>query len=225
MPAIRRLARWVKAETRHELPWIFGASFLFNLTANLFNISYTPYLYSIGIGSAAIFLVNMGNNLAQAVSFPLSGSLSETKGVDRVVHWSTYIRSVGYLAVVGFALVPQIQSGALGANFLAYAVMGASIAFYSTASSLILFRALRGRDAGRLLGVNGALGGVAAVGGGALAAALAVVGSFALTFLVSGVLLLFSLPLWTAARLADERRRSAGPVRGASGTGGDRSAA
>jgi MFS family permease len=88
-----------------------------------------------------------------------------------------------------------------------YGVIGAAIAVYSTASTLILFRGLVGRDAGSLIGVNNALGGVAAVGGAALSGFLAIFGSFRLVFLVSGGLLLVSLPLWTAASVAYTRRR------------------
>jgi MFS family permease len=205
----RRFGRWVREELRHELPLILAASFLFNLTANLFNISYTPYLYSAGVGVASIFLINFGNNLTQGVAFPISGRLAGLRGADRMVHWSTYLRSVGYLAVVGFALVHLPTAPSLGLNTVAYAVLGGSIAFYSTASSLILFRALHRRDAGRILGINSALGGLAAVGGGVAAGALSLVGSYSLTFLVAGVGLLASLPLWTAAHLAGEGRRTA----------------
>ncbi|EQD42324.1 Major facilitator superfamily MFS-1, partial [mine drainage metagenome] len=46
--AVRRFLVWARREIRHELPLIFGAGFLFNFASNLFNISYTPYLYSVG---------------------------------------------------------------------------------------------------------------------------------------------------------------------------------
>ena len=205
---VRRFRRWVGEEVHHELPLILAASLLFNLSANLFNISYTPYLYSVGIGAAAIFLVNVGNNVAQGVAFPFSGNLTSRLGADRIVHSSTYLRSLGYLAVAGFTFVPAMLGGNFGPNVLAYAVMGAAIAFYSTASSMILFRALTGRDAGSLLGLNSALGGLAAVGGAVLSGVLSVFGSFRLTFIVSAVALLVSLPLWSAAEVAYVRRRA-----------------
>lgn len=203
----RRLRRWAREELRHELPLIMIASFLFNLSANLFNISYTPYLYSAGLAAASIFLVNLSNNFAQTLVFPLTGGLANRLGSDRLVRRATYFRSLGYLATAGFTLVAFSRAGVLDANLATYAVLGVSIAVYTTTSSLILFRGLAGRDAGSLLGVNSALGGGAAVAGAGLSGLLAVFGSFRLVFLVSGGILLASLPLWAAASTASARRR------------------
>jgi MFS family permease len=207
-----RFRRWVKEEMHHELPLILGATLLFNLSSNLFNISYTPYLYSVGVGAAAIFLVNFANNFAQSFSFPASGNLSGRLGPDRLVVRSTYLRAVGYLAVAGFTFAPVFGRGAFGLNVVAFGLLGAAIAFYSTSSSMILFRALPGRDAGRILGLNSALGGLAAVGGAALSGVLSVFGSYRLTFLVSAGALLASLPLWAAAYVAYQRRTKSSAV-------------
>jgi MFS family permease len=205
--AFSRFRKWARAELHHELPLIMFASFLFNLSGNLFNISYTPYLYSAGLAASAIFLVNLSNNVAQTFIFPLTGGLSTRMGPDRLVQRATYLRAIGYLATAGFTFAAFSSPGAFEANIVVYGVIGAAIAVYSTASTLILFRGLVGRDAGSLIGVNNALGGVAAVGGAALSGFLAIFGSFRLVFLVSGGLLLVSLPLWTAASVAYTRRR------------------
>ena len=209
-----RFRRWARAELHHELPLIMIASFLFNLSANLFNISYTPYLYSAGLAASSIFLVNLSNNFTQTIIFPFTGGLSTRTGPDRLVQRATYLRSIGYLATAGFTFAAFSEPGAFEANLAVYALLGGAIAVYTTASSLILFRGLVGRDAGSLIGVNTALGGGAAVAGAALSGALAIFGSFRLVFLVSGGLLLVSLPLWTAASVAYTRRKW-GPPRAA----------
>lgn len=202
-----RLRNWARAELHHELPLIMIASFLFNLSANLFNISYTPYLYSAGLAASSIFLVNFSNNFAQTLVFPFTGGLSVRSSADRLVQRATYLRSIGYLATAGFTFVVFARPQAFEANLAVYALLGGAIAVYSTASSLMLFRGLVGRDAGSLIGLNTALGGVAAVAGAGFSGVLAVFGSFRLVFLVSGGLLLVSLPLWTAASVAYARRR------------------
>jgi MFS family permease len=204
--SVRRFRTWIREEVHHELPLIFAATLLFNLSSNLFNISYTPYLYSLGVGAASIFLVNLANNSAQAVVYPASGSLTSRIGPDRLVGRATYLRSLGYLGVAGFTFLPLVAFAAFVANVLAFAVLGVAIAFYSTASSILLFRALEGRDAGRLLGFNSALGGIAAVAGAALSGILSVFGSYRLVFLVSAGALLVSLPIWSAATVAYARR-------------------
>ncbi len=204
---LRRFRAWVRAEVHHELPLIMAAGFLFNLSSNLFNISYTPFLYSAGLAASSIFLVNLSNNFAQTLLFPFTGGLSVRSGPDRLVQRATYLRSIGYLATAGFTFAAFSEPGAFEANLVIYGVLGAAVAVYTTASSLILFRGLVGRDAGSLIGVNTALGGVAAVAGAGLSGILAVFGSFRLVFLVSGGLLLVSLPLWTAASVAYTRRR------------------
>ncbi len=204
---IRRLVRWAREELRHELPLILLGGFLFNLSSNLFNISYTPYLYSAGLAATSIFLVNLSNNTAQTFVFPITGPLANRLGADRLVQRATYVRGIGYLATAGFAFLALSRSQSFGSNFAVFAVLGAAIAVYTTASSLMLFRALQGRDAGSLLGVNSALGGGAAVAGAGLSALLSAFGSFALVFFVSGGILLASLPLWTSATLAYGRRK------------------
>ena len=206
---LARFRAWAKEELRHELPLILLASFLFNLSANLFNISYTPYLYAAGLAASSIFLVNLSNNFVQTLVFPLTGGLSNRVGVDRLVGRATYVRSLGYLATAGFAFVSLTRANALGANVVVYGLLGGAVAVYTTASSLMLFRGLGRRDPGRLLGVNSALGGVAAVGGAGLSGILALVGSFRVVFLVASGLLLASLPLWAAATIAYARRRDA----------------
>jgi len=206
---VARFRAWAKEELRHELPLILLATFLFNLSANLFNISYTPYLYATGLAASSIFLVNFANNFVQTLVFPVTGGLANRVGVDRLVGRATYLRSLGYLATAGFAFVALSHGTALGANALVYGLLGGAVAVYTTASSLMLFRGLGHRDPGRLLGVNSALGGVAAVSGAGLSGVLALVGSFRIVFLVASGLLLVSLPLWTAASLAYGRRRDA----------------
>jgi len=202
-----RFRKWAKEELHHELPLVMAGMFLFNLAANLYNISYTPYLYSIGLGVAAIFLVNFSNNFAQVLIYPASGHLSNRFGPDALVRWSTYLRSLGYLGTAGFTFAVILHRESFAANLLVYGILGAAIAIYTTSSSLVLFRGLEGRDAGGLLGVNSSLGGVAAVLGAALSGILAVYGSYRLVFLVAAGALLASVPVWTAAGVAYWRRK------------------
>jgi MFS family permease len=201
-----RFRLWVREEMHHELPLLMGAMFLFNLGANLYNITYTPFLVSLGLGASSIFLVNLSNNFAQTLLFPVSGAWSTRFGPDRLVRAATYVRSLGYLGTAGFTFVLLVAPGAFVANLLVFGVLGAAIAIYTTASSLILFRGLERRDAGGLLGINSALGGGAAVLGAALSGVLAVFGSFRLVFLVAAGALLISVPLWAAATVAYQRR-------------------
>lgn len=209
---LRRLRAWARAELHHELPLVLISTFLFNLAANLYNISYTPYLYSAGLTAASIFLVNLSNSSAQTVLFPFTGGLSNRLGPDRLVQWSTYLRSIGYLATAALTLLLLSSSEAYHANIAIYALLGGSVAVFTISSSLMLFRGLPGRDAGSLLGVNSALGGTAAVLGAGLSGVLSYYGSYRLVFLVAGGALLASLPLWTAASVAYSRRRFARPA-------------
>ncbi len=208
--AVRRFRTWAKEELHHELPLVFAATFLFSLSANLFNITYTPYLVSVGLAASSIFLVNFSNNFVQMLVFPVSGGLVGRFGSDRLVQRATYLRSLGYLTTAGFTFFVVARTGAFTENLIVFGILGGAIAVYTTASSLMLFRGLEGRDAGSLLGVNSALGGVAAVTGAGLSAVLAEFGSYRLVFLVSAGALLTSLPLWTAASVAYLRRKHGG---------------
>jgi MFS family permease len=205
--AYRRFRVWAREELHHELPLVFAGAFLFSLSANLYNISYTPYLVSVGLVASSIFLVNFANNFVQMLVFPISGGLVARFGSDRLVQRATYLRALGYLATAGFTFYLVSRDGAFEENLLVFGVLGGAIAVYTTASSLMLFRGLEGRDAGSLLGVNSALGGVAAVAGAGLSAVLASFGSYRLVFLVSAGALLASLPIWSAASVAYARRK------------------
>ncbi|MHB8352258.1 MAG: MFS transporter, partial [Thermoplasmata archaeon] len=203
----RRLGRWALQEMREEIVLIMVAGFLFTFASSLFNTSYTPYMESVGISSAAIFLVNGGNNTAQGLFFPFSGAMAAREGSDRLVRQSTYFRSLGYLAMAGFTFLPVGIGIAFGGNLIVFASLGAAIALYSTASTLLLFRGLEGHGAGTLLGFNSALGGLAAVLGAGLSGLLSYYGSYRLTFLAAAGALLVSLPVWGAVEVAYGRRR------------------
>ena len=203
-----RLRQWAQEELRHEIPLVLGAMFLFNFSATLFNITLTPYLTSVGVEASSVFLINLANNSCQAVLFPFSSTFTNRFGPDRLVRWSSYVRSLSYLATAGFALLLLFGPAALVANAVSYAVAGGAIAFFSIASSTLLFRCFRGGDSGRILGANSALGGVAGVAGAATSGVLALFGSFSLVFLISAGALLTSLPLWTAATVAYRRRQA-----------------
>lgn len=208
--AFSRLRTWAREELHHEIPLVLASMFLFNFAANLFNISLTPYLTSVGVGVSAIFLINLANSSTQGALFPFSGVVTNRLGPDRLVRLSSYVRALSYLATAGFALALLVGPEAFAANVLSYAVAGGAVAFFTIASSMMLFRSLRGRDSGRILGANSALGGVAAVAGAATSGVISLFGSFDLVFLVAAGALLASLPLWTAATIAYDRRR--GPV-------------
>lgn len=208
--SFHRLRTWAREELHHEIPLVLGAMFLFNFSANLFNISFTPYLTSVGVAASSIFLINLSNNTAQGVLFPFSGGITSRAGPDRLVRLSSYLRALSYLATAMFALTFLVNGPAFVANAVSYALAGAAIAFFTISSSMMLFRGLRGRDSGRILGANSALGGVAAVAGAATSGVIALFGSFDLVFLLASGALLASLPLWTAATVAFEKRR--GPV-------------
>jgi MFS family permease len=146
------------------------------------------------------------NQTAQAIAYPFSGGMSHRRGVDRLVVGATYVRCLSYLAVAGFTFVPVTFALALYGNSVVYGLAGGGIAIFSTASGLILYRGLARRDAGAILGVSGALGGIAAVAGALASGLLSYYGSYRITFLASAVVLLASLPLWSAARVAYHRR-------------------
>jgi MFS family permease len=206
---LARFRAWAREELRHELPLVLLATFLFNLASNLFNITYTPYLYAAGLAASSIFLVNLSNNFVQTLVFPTTGGLANRVGVDRLVGRASYVRGIGYLATAAFTFVALARSATLDGNLLVYGLLGGAIAVYTTASSLMLFRGLGRRDPGRILGVNSALGGVAAVAGAGLSGILAVLGSYRIVFLVASGVLLASVPLWAAASVAYARRHAA----------------
>jgi MFS family permease len=210
-PFLPRAARWLREEATHEVPLMLVGGFLFNLGSNLFNTSYTPYLASsaVGIGTSGIFLVNLSNNAAQAVVYPSSGRASQGGAAGSVVGISLWARGAGYGLVALFAFVPlAIWAGSSGlvTNLIVFAVVGMSYAYFSTSSSLLLFRSFEGRSAGSLLGANSAIAGVAAVLGAAGSGVVSHLLGFGATFLLAAIGMAAAVPVWAASGRAYRRR-------------------
>lgn len=208
-------ARWLRQEATHEVPLMLAGGFLFNLGSNLFNTSYTPYMNSVLISTSGIFLVNLSNSAGQALVLPFSARACGGARAESVVRTASWARAAAYGCVFLLALLPALLAGGavLGVNVLAFGLIGVTYAFYSTASSLLLFRSLDGRNAGSLLGANGALGGLAAVLGAASSGVLSHDLSFAATFIVAAVSIALAVPAWALALRAYRRRGALSPVR------------
>ncbi len=192
--------RWLREEATHEVPLILAASFLFNFSANMFNTSYTPYLAYLGIGVTGIFVVNLANNAAQVVTLPFSAKASSGDSADRSVIMASWGRAGGYGVGAIMALLPIAwianRGDLLGANIVLYAVLGGAVAFYGTASSLLLYRSLEGRGRGTYLGLNSALGGVAAVLGAGLSGIVTVAFGYSATFGFAMFAMAAAIPVW-----------------------------
>lgn len=211
----RKAAHWMRTEATHDVPLILVASFLFNFAANLFNTSYTPFLEFLGLGAGGIFLVNLANNAAQTVALPFSASASEGRKAETSVVSSSWLRASGYAGVLVFATL--IPLGLLSAhtnhndyllvNVGFYALLGLAVAFYSTSSSLLLFRSLEGRSIGSYLGANSALGGLAAVLGSGLSGVITSHFGFAFTFGLSVVAMVAAVPVWILSAEAFRMKR------------------
>jgi predicted MFS family arabinose efflux permease len=182
----------------------------------LFNTSYIPYLQYVGAGVAGIFLVNLANNGAQALLLPMTARACEGTKAERIVLRSTWARASGYAGVLGLSLLPLVfgraflsgNQATLAVNALAYGILGAGVAFYGTASSLLLFRSLEGRSAGSLLGVNSAAAAVAAVLGSATSGVLTHLYGYSVTFGVAALAMASAVPLWILGERAYRDRQT-----------------
>ncbi len=209
-----RTVHWLRREATHDVPLILAASFLFNFAANLFNTSYTPFLEMLGLGAAGVFLVNLANNAAQTLSLPFSARTSEGERSEHSVVTASWLRASGYAGVFIFAALFPLGllhlkgygEFFLSYNLLSYAVLGIAVAFYTTSSSLLLFRSLDRRSAGSYLGMNSALGGLAAILGSGLSGVITSNFGFSITFGVAVISMAAAVPVWYMASRAYHQR-------------------
>ena len=209
-----RTYHWLRKEATHDVPLILAASFLFNFAANLFNTSYTPFLEVLGLGAAGVFMVNLANNAAQAFSLPFSARTSEGELAERSVVTASWMRASGYAGVFVFAALLPLgllkSSGHdplfLPFNVVFYGLLGVAVAFYTTSSSLLLFRSLERRSAGSYLGMNSALGGLAAILGSGLSGVITSDIGFSATFGISVVAMVLAVPVWLLSARAFRAR-------------------
>ncbi len=221
--SFRRIVRWLEEEATHEVPLMLAAGFFFGLGSSIFNTSYAPYMVSVSVAASGIFLVNLSNSAAQALVLPFTGRACEGGKSPSVVQLASWGRVVSYASVFGLALLPAAlfdRNAVLGINILAYGIIGVTYAFYSTSSSLLLFRSLEGRSAGSLLGANSALGGLAAVLGAAASGVASHELGYDVTFALSAALVAVAVPAWLLAVRSFQRRtalqltRTGAPQRG-----------
>lgn len=209
---------WLKKEATHDVPLILAATFLFNFSANLFNTSYTPYLQALGLGASAIFLVNLSNNSAQVFSMPLSARASEGVKAEHSVVLSSWTRVLGYagvflLTIAPLAFLASDRNFMLGANLFFYGLLGLAVAFYTTSSSLLLFRSLEGRSAGTYIGFNSAFAGTGAVIGAGLSGVITSRLDFSFTFGIAALAMAAAIPVWVLSARAFRMRKDLSPPR------------
>jgi MFS family permease len=207
---LARFRKWLREEATHEVPLILAAAFLFNFSTNMFNTSYVPYLEVMGLGASGIFLVNLANNGCQMICLPFTARTSVGVGAERTVVAATWSRVGGYLGVMMMSLFPLVALWShgiiLGANLAMYGLLGVGVAFYGTASSLLLFRSLEGKNKGTYIGFNSALGGLAAVVGSAVSGVVTYKLGFTPTFGLSMLLMACAVPLWMMAGRAMRKK-------------------
>jgi MFS family permease len=207
---MERFRKWLREEATHEVPLILAAGFLFNFSTNMFNTSYVPYLEVMGLGASGIFIVNLANNGCQMFCLPITARASEGAGAERTVVVATWGRVAGYMGVMVMSLFPLAtiwsHGEILGSNLAMYGLLGVAVAFYGTASSLLLFRSLEGRSKGTYIGFNSALGGLAAVVGSAFSGLVTYKLGYTPTFAVSMILMACAVPIWVMAGRAMRRK-------------------
>ncbi len=180
---IDRIRKGLKRKVIRHIYLLLASISLFNLALYLFNTSYIPFLYAHSLTYSQIFIVNMGNAIAQLIVYVVVLSLLSNINLERYYKVSTLLRSAApALAFLPLAVMPGFV---FGWNILAYFVAGIAYAIWNITSSVMLYEKIRRQGPGHYVGVWAAVLGFSGVLGAFLSGLLSAMSGYVTTFLFS----------------------------------------
>jgi MFS family permease len=188
----KRIFKNLPHELLRHTALLYLSSFVFFLSAGIFNTSLVPSLRANGLPSLLIFLAIMLGMIIQILWFRYAGVYTERKSPVKSAIGGLLLRAAAYGMLGIFAyfltgfwfLIPVLIFYPL-ASGIAYAI-------YYTASNTLIFNSLSPKRNGSHLGVYSALAGGATMAGSFFSGFLSFYLGFYFTFLVSAVFLVFA---------------------------------
>jgi MFS family permease len=184
-----------KGKVSHEIGFLFLTNFLFYYGSNIYFTALTPFLKSFGLSDSAVFSMYLVQSGTMAGFFFLAPKIITRVGEERSAVLAYVPRIIGVL-IAGFVVTLFIGSGLMAAAIASMCLMVVGFSIYSTANSVLLFKAIPKGFEGTYLGVNSSMVGMGVFGGALTAGFVTKTFNYPATFLISALVLFGSAALF-----------------------------
>lgn len=183
---------WSKKYALSLISVLFTAQFVYYLGSSLFNTAYLAGLKVRGVNISMIFLIVLVSSVLQTIAYLYTGKITDRGGEKRTAWRYLLLRGVCY-AGMGISFVLFGAFGILGTNIFLYPIAaGLAYAGVLTATSTMLFKAIKDNKPARALGIYSSLVGIGSLIGSLAAGYLSYYVGYWFTFLLAGMLVTFS---------------------------------
>jgi len=185
----------LKGKVSHEIGFLFLANFLFYFGSNIYFTALTPFLKTLKLSDSTVFTLYLIQTSTMAVIFFVAPKVITKFGEEKSTILAYVPRILGVLIA---AFLISVFSGHVLLSFaiLSMCLMVVGFSIFTTANSVLFFKAIPKGFEGTYLGVNSSMVGMGVFWGALTAGFVATTFDYALTFVTSSVVLLGSVILF-----------------------------
>jgi MFS family permease len=185
----------LRGKASHEIGFLFLANLLFYFGSNIYFTALIPFLKNLGLADSAVFTLYLVQTCTMVGIFFAAPKIIARFGEERSTMLA-YVPRVCGILIAGF-----LVSAFAGIHMTIFIVismclMVVGFSVYSTANSVLLFKAIPKGFEGRYLGVNSSMVGMGVFGGALTAGFVTTSFEYRITFLLSAFILLGSIALF-----------------------------
>lgn len=181
-----------KGKITHEIGILLFSNFLFYFGSNTYFTAFIPFLKKYEFTDSQVFLVYMIQTITLLIIFFLVPKLIAKISEERAIQLAYIPRILGI--IIATTLIPQIMGiDTFLAAVISSCLMVGAFSIYSTANSLILFKAIPRGFEGTYLGVHSFMIGIGIFFGSLTAGFLSNAINYSVSFGVAAVLILLAL--------------------------------
>ena len=185
----RRAFRGMRSSLTRQVPLFYISTFLFYVSAGLFNTSFVPAMYVSSMPDQQVFGVILAGMVVQTIAFRYAGRLVGVRSLISTSIQGLLLRGWSYVGMGAAALLLTGPVFAVPA-FVFYPLAGGiAFAIYYTSANTMMFTTVQGKSAGAALGVYSAVVGISAMVGSLVSGFISVGFGYYTTFILSGIFL------------------------------------
>ena len=185
----------LKGKVTHEIGFLFLTNLVFYFGSNIYFTALTPFLKNLGLADSIVFSLYLIQTCTMVGIFFAAPKIIAKLGEE---HSATlaYIPRICGVLIAGFLISAFVGMNSLLFTVVSMCLMVIGFSVYSTANSVLLFKAIPKGFEGRYLGVNSSMVGMGVFGGALTAGFITQVSGYIATFFVSALILFGSLVLF-----------------------------
>ncbi|MEX0861425.1 MFS transporter [Nitrosopumilus sp.] len=184
-----------KGKITHEIGILLFSNFLFYFGSNTYFTAFIPFLKKYEFTDSQVFLVYMIQTVTLLVIFFLVPKMIAKISEERAIQLAYIPRILGI--VIAVTLIPQMMGiEPFLAAVISSCLMVGAFSIYSTANSLILFKAIPRGFEGTYLGVHSFMIGIGIFFGSLTAGFLSNAINYSISFGVAAILIILALVMF-----------------------------